>query len=150
MSVNLENQNQVVGSTPCNGARHHVRRGGASEKLPGAVRSGAGSLWDLFWVVGADPSDCVFAGLRVLVVTPGGSDSGGPRSSLPSSGESDPDHAVPFFSAPTCPELQLQEGKSVSESGVSDGRSVQKWTFWNVCAYFSDTKCQRASVGEVL
>lgn len=48
-----ENQKQVVDFTPSRGARHHVRHGGASQKLPGAVRSGAGPLSDLLCVVGA-------------------------------------------------------------------------------------------------
>ncbi|KAG7220403.1 hypothetical protein INR49_018241 [Caranx melampygus] len=81
--------------------------------------SGAGSLSDLL---------CGSAGgtIRVvslldclpgLEVSPGGSNSGGPRRSPPCSGESDTDHAVALFAAPTCPEPQLlQEGRSVRYS----------------------------------
>lgn len=81
-----------------------------------AERSGAGSLSDL--LCGSRCGSRRFVSLLSLCgfleVSPDRLDHGGPQRRPPSSGESDPDHAVPLFTAPTCPELQLlQEGRSV-------------------------------------
>lgn len=131
-------------SIPSRGARHQLRHRSALEKLPCAVRSGAGRLSNLLWVVGADRGGFSLCWtVPVLLVTSGGRTPADRGAACRAQVSLTRTTLSPFSRLRlvlSC--SRRKERACVCQTRLTPFRNL---TFLNVDAYFLDTKLERSN-----